>query len=91
MKQLVVTPVIVAADGPEIIKSDPFDAMVLHLIGRWKINCKTSGEQPGVFTLSNGVGCNGATSKLILSPLGIPRLQISSNVLASEPYNIFSV
>src|SRR5690242_847914 len=79
---------------PEIsvtAKSLPSAAMVLHFMFLRNTNCISSGEQPGFVRLSIGVGSRGYTINETVSPIGIPRSQLSRIVFPSVPFLTVSV
>jgi hypothetical protein len=84
--QLLLTLVIETGCGPVILKSLPPVSMELHCIGFLKTNFKETGEHFFTCTLSIGVGCNGAIVNESCWPGDMGLLQISSNVLPSEPF-----
>src|SRR5690349_4331617 len=83
-----VAPVTVTGVGPVTWKFVPSGEMVLQSIFLLKCNFTSLGAQPGLATLSIGIGVGTTNVKATCAPLGISRSQLSRRELLSLPFFI---
>jgi hypothetical protein len=90
--QVAFAELIVTADGPAIIKSDPLGAIELHRIGSGKLRLIETGVQAfgATIVLIGMAGC-GRMVKEALLLVGIARPQLSVSVFPSVPIAAFNV